>query len=347
MFRIYLPAIAAFFATSVVAFFLRPLARNLDFIDRPGGRKIHSDEVPVVGGLAMFLGLALGISLLPEAVRPSLTFVSLAFSFVVTGLLDDRFSLRPWVRLVIQAFAAVSMVMLADLSVRFVGEPFGLGTVIFTDEFSVLLTIVLVVGAVNAMNMVDGIDGLAGSLGLVALIGIGLASIQSADVNVLGVVLALGGAVTGFLMFNLPLGVDRSLRIFMGDAGSMLIGFTLTWCLVTLSQNPDSKLAPVTLLWFVAIPIFDLVSTASGRIWRGMSPLSADTSHFHHVLIHRGLSRPMALWVLVTCAMVWASVGVWLEVGLKVPEWLSLVGFLLAGVSTHAFVRRIIGRSHR
>lgn len=339
MLRVYLPAFAAFLATAVVVFFLRPLARSLDFVDRPGGRKMHSDEIPVVGGLAMFVGLALGISLLPDAIRPSLTFVSLAFVFVVTGLLDDRFSLNPWVRLAIQASAAAAMIALAGLSVRFVGAPFGFGTVIFVPSMSVLLTVILVVGAVNALNMVDGIDGLAGSLGLVALVGIGMAAVQAADSAVFGVVLALGGAVTGFLLFNLPLGLNARLRTFMGDAGSMLIGFSLAWCLVSLSQNPSAPLAPVTLLWFVAVPIFDLISTASGRVARGFSPFAADTTHFHHALIHRGFSRPTAMWILVGLAVFWAATGVWLETGARAAEWMSLVGFLLAGVLTHVVIR--------
>lgn len=341
MFALVLPVIAAFFVTVVVAFFLRPLARNLDFVDRPGGRKLHSDEIPVVGGLAMFLGLSVGLSVLPEDVRPPLTFQFLAFLFVLTGLLDDRFSLSPWVRLAIQAIAVFVMVFLSGLAVVFVGEPFGSGKVIFASLASVVMTVVLVVGAVNAFNMVDGIDGLAGSLGLVALVGVGLAALGAPAVPVLGIALALGGAVVGFLLFNWPLGFNRHLRIFMGDAGSMLIGFVLAWSFVALSQNPDTVWAPVTLLWFVAIPIFDLVSTALGRIRRGVSPFSADTSHFHHALILRGLSRPLALVTLLVLSVGWAVVGVMLEHWGQVPEWASLLGFLVAGGVTNRLIRRV------
>lgn len=339
MWRVYGPGVVALIATAVVVFFLRPLARNLDFIDRPGGRKIHSDEVPVVGGLAMYVGLALSVSLLPEAARPPLTFLSLAFVFVLTGLLDDRFSIPPVVRLIVQSIGALAMASVAGLTVQYVGAPFGFGETIFVPTLALGLTVVLVVGAVNALNMVDGIDGLAGSLGLVALVGIGLTAIETGAVAVFGLVLAIGGSVAGFLLFNLPLGINRKLRVFMGDAGSMLIGFTLAWCLVALSQNPDNPVAPVTLLWFVAIPIFDLVSTAAGRLSRGYSPFHADTTHFHHTLIARGASRPLALVVLVGLAVVWGLVGVLIDLRFDAPDVFSLVGFLIAGVLSHLLIR--------
>ena len=341
MWQVYGPALASALATSAVVFFFRPLARNFDFIDRPGGRKIHSDEVPVVGGLAMFIGLAVAVSLLPEVVRPPLTFISIAFVFVFLGLMDDRFSLSPGVRLIVQGGSAAAMALLGGLTVQFVGAPFGFGTVIFLPSVAVGVTIVLVVGAVNALNMVDGIDGLAGSLGFVALLGIALTAIEGGNASVLGVALALAGAVAGFLVFNLPLGINRGLRTFMGDAGSMLIGFTLSWCLVALSQNPDTPLAPVTLLWFVAVPIFDLISTATGRVRQGYSPFHADTTHFHHALIQRGLDRALVLVVLVGFAVLWGLVGAFLDARWQVPEWVSLLGFVLAGIITHVLVRGV------
>jgi len=157
---------------------------------------------------------------------------------------------------------------------------------------------------------------------------------------VLGVALASGGALIGFLIFNWPLHVNRGIRTFMGDAGSMLIGFSLSWCLVALSQNPATPLAPVSLLWFVAIPIFDMVSTAAGRVLRRQSPFSADTTHFHHLLLHRGFSGRQVLLVLVGLALFWAVFGWALEAWWGAPQWVSLVSFLLAGVVSDRLIRR-------
>jgi UDP-GlcNAc:undecaprenyl-phosphate GlcNAc-1-phosphate transferase len=341
MLSLYIPMLVAALATAGVVFLLRPLAREFNFVDRPGGRKIHSDEVPVVGGLGMFVGLAIGVSLLPGDAPAPAAYVALAFVFVMMGIFDDRLDLSPRLRLGVQAFSAVVMVYVGSLSVHYIGSPFGFGQVIFIPAVAILLTLLLVVGAVNAFNMVDGIDGLAGSLGIVALLGVLYAAIEGSDAVVFGMAITLLGAVIGFLIFNLPLGFNKPLRTFMGDAGSMLIGFSLSWCLVALSQNPNTTVAPVTLLWFVAVPIFDLISTAVGRVLRGVSPFKPDTTHFHHVLLARRLSPRLALCVLVATAAALAVFGVMLDTVWQLPEWLSFAAFLLAGVVVNIFIRGV------
>lgn len=340
MFSLYLSAAAAFFGTVALAFLLRPVARSLDFIDRPGGRKLHAGEVPVVGGLAMFVALVLGLSILPDTVRPTASFTATAFGFVCLGLLDDRLNLSSRLRLLVQVGAVLVMATLGDLGVHYVGAPFALGTTIFVPAVAMVVTVMLVVGAVNALNMVDGIDGLAGSLGLVGLVFVAAVAFVGANAEVLSVAVVLGAAVCGFLVFNLPLGINRPLRIFMGDAGSMLLGFSLAWMMVALSQEPSTPVAPVTLLWFAAVPIFDMVSTAVGRLRRGVSPMSADTTHFHHRLMKRGLSARQALPVLVGIAIFWAAVGLIIDI-VDAPEWSSLLAFLLAGGITS---RALTGR---
>ena len=334
MSSLYLSAAAALFATLALTFLLRPLARSLDFVDRPGGRKLHAGEVPVVGGLAMFIGLLLGLAVLPIEVRPPASFTATAFVFVCLGLLDDRFNLPSMLRLLVQVGAVVAMAIVGALGVHHVGEPFGTGLTIFNPGMALFVTVMLVVGAVNALNMVDGIDGLAGSMGLIAMLGVAGAAFLAANATVLGVAVVLGAAVTGFLAFNLPLGVNQPLRIFMGDAGSMLMGFSIAWMMVVLSQEPATPVAPVTMLWFAALPIYDMVSTGVGRALRGQSPMSADNTHLHHLLLKKGYSTRTTLVILVAFALLWALVGAALDVVSVIPEWLSLVGFLMAGVGT-------------
>jgi UDP-GlcNAc:undecaprenyl-phosphate/decaprenyl-phosphate GlcNAc-1-phosphate transferase len=338
---LYLSLIASFSATVALAFLLRPIARSLDFIDRPGGRKQHSGEVPVIGGLAMFVGLALGLSVLPEGVRPAPGFTATAFAFMCLGLLDDRLNLHSAFRLTVQLGVVLFMVWASDLGVRYVGAPFGVGIVIFEPWVSLIITMMLVVGAVNAFNMVDGIDGLAGSIGLVSLIAVAAVGLYGANAVVLGVATTLAATVTGFLLFNLPLGFNQRIRIFMGDAGSMLLGFSLAWLTVVLSQDPTTPVAPVTLLWFVAVPIFDMVSTAAGRIRRGQSPMTADNTHFHHKIMQKGYTPRITLVIVVCLAGLWAAVGLSLEIIERVPEWASLIGFVVAGFVTFFVSNRL------
>jgi len=339
MLTLWLTFLATMGVTAVVLAALRPVARRLDFVDKPGGRKIHDEHVPVVGGLAMWVGFFIGSSLLPPEVRPSITVSILGFMFVLLGLLDDRFALSALLRLGVQILGAFVMVWLGDLAVHYVGAPFGPEPIIFESWVATLLCLLLVAGAMNAMNMVDGIDGLAGSLSLVGFGAVALVAFWSGDAAVLAIAVSVAGAVTAFLAFNLPLGFNRKIRTFMGDAGSMFIGFTLSWCLVALSQNPDTVVSPVTLLWFIAMPIYDMCSTAAGRLVQGLSPFHADTTHFHHALLRRGFDVQWAVIALCALAVFWIAVGWSLEHVLGLPDWICLVAFLTAGVVTHVAVR--------
>jgi UDP-GlcNAc:undecaprenyl-phosphate GlcNAc-1-phosphate transferase len=114
----------------------------------------------------------------------------------------------------------------------------------------------------------------------------------------------------------------------------MLMGFSIAWMMVVLSQEPATPVAPVTMLWFAALPIYDMVSTGVGRALRGQSPMSADNTHLHHLLLKKGYSTRTTLVILVAFALLWALVGAALDVVSVIPEWLSLVGFLMAGVGT-------------
>ena len=325
--------------TILVIAALRPVAERLDFIDRPGGRKIHDAQVPVVGGLAMWVGFFAGSAVLPVEVRPPLVATGLGFMFVSLGLLDDRFALSAVFRLAVQGLGAIAMVGLGGLAVHFVGSPFGPETVVFNGWTATVLCVLLVAGAMNAMNMVDGIDGLAGSLATIAFGAIAITALMSGDAEILAISVIAAAVSTAFLIFNLPLGFNRPIRTFMGDAGSLFLGFLLSWSLIALSQNPQSIVSPVTLLWFIAMPIFDMGSTAIARVARGYSPFFADTTHFHHALLRRGLPVPGALAVLVAVAIFWVGVGWSIDRLLNWPDYLSLIGFIAAGVISHVLIR--------
>jgi UDP-GlcNAc:undecaprenyl-phosphate GlcNAc-1-phosphate transferase len=126
----------------------------------------------------------------------------------------------------------------------------------------------------------------------------------------------------------------------MGDAGSMLIGFSIAWMMVALSQSPETPVAPVTLLWLAALPIYDMVATGVGRVRRGQSPMSADNTHLHHRLMSKGLSARATLGVLSATAVMWAVTGLLLDVVFAIPEWVSLIAFFAAGILTASTIDR-------
>jgi UDP-GlcNAc:undecaprenyl-phosphate GlcNAc-1-phosphate transferase len=172
--------------------------------------------------------------------------------------------------------------------------------------FAALFSLLFIITLINAFNVIDGIDGLAGGLSLISLTTLAFLA-NGCDVCGLAVLAAC--AVSGFLIFNLPLGVNRQLRSFMGDAGSTFLGLTVATIGISVSQNPMCAVPPVVGLWLVAVPVFDLFSAAIRRVMQKRSPFAPDHEHLHHVLIEEGLSARSALMVMLSSAGAFAGLG--------------------------------------
>jgi UDP-GlcNAc:undecaprenyl-phosphate GlcNAc-1-phosphate transferase len=163
------------------------------------------------------------------------------------------------------------------------------------------------VGLINAFNMSDGVDGLCGTLTLVALTGLGIAAGMAGRETELMLILALAGAVVGFLMFNVRLPQRKQAMVFLGDAGSYLMGLSVIYLAMRLSQGQERAINPVTALWFCMLPIFDIVGMILRRVRRGQSPFSADREHLHHVFLLANFSVTttwLALTVVATSGMI-------------------------------------------
>jgi UDP-GlcNAc:undecaprenyl-phosphate/decaprenyl-phosphate GlcNAc-1-phosphate transferase len=333
------PAAASLCACVLAILALRPVAVAVDLVDRPGGRKTHRGEVPVVGGIAMFLGVALGIGLLTPPPPSVSTFLGACALLVTTGLLDDRFDLSPWSRLGVQAAASILMVAGAGISIATVGNPFGFGVVELSGIPSYALTVLVTIAAINSFNMLDGMDGLAGAMALIGLAGLAWLATGSGLPYEAGVAAVFVGAIAAFLVFNLPARFNRGMRCFMGDAGSMLLGFAVAWLCVRVSQQGADRVAPVTMLWLVAMPMYELLWTTLRRLARGVSPFLADRDHFHHLLIRSGLGVRGAFTVFVVLASLLSGAGIVLN-SLGMPDVVSLLLFVLAGVGVSWLMTR-------
>jgi UDP-GlcNAc:undecaprenyl-phosphate GlcNAc-1-phosphate transferase len=330
-------SIASFLISCTMLLALRPFAEVVGLVDKPGGRKTHHGDVPVVGGLAMFAGLLVagvgGVGLR----HGGFSLLAVSGFMVVLGALDDRFNLPPRVRLFAHLSAAVALVYSSGLTVRALGDLFGLGD-IGLGYLALPFTVVSIVALINAFNMLDGLDGLAGSAGLVALAGIMAVSTLNGSVGTLLIAGSMFGAVAAFLIFNLPTHLNRPVRTFMGDAGSTLLGFLLAGLSLTLVQRPTIGLSPMIVVWMMPIPIFELFSSTARRVSRGMSPTQADTGHFHHRLVGAGMSirAICSLYFLVSLAS--CGFGLWAYQN-AVPDPLLFVGFCIAFVAWLIVVR--------
>jgi UDP-GlcNAc:undecaprenyl-phosphate GlcNAc-1-phosphate transferase len=325
-------ALACFFATLLAMTALRPVAVAVELVDKPGGRKTHHGEIPVVGGLAMFVGCIFGVGLLPPSQFISAALLSAAGLVVLVGLLDDRFEISPIARLTAHMVAALLVLSTStDLSIVTLGRPFGNSLVEFSELGGAAFTCVAIVGAINAFNMLDGMDGLAGTMAFNALVALTCLTSLTGDQMIGGVSIVLCGAVAAFLIFNIPAKFNRRFRCFMGDAGSTLLGFVLACVCISASQGVGPKLSPTTTLWIVAIPLYELLWTTMRRILKGRSPFQPDRAHFHHKLLDAGFGVRGAFFVLICIGVALSLAAIAIHY-FEVPDAFSFALWLLSGL---------------
>jgi UDP-GlcNAc:undecaprenyl-phosphate GlcNAc-1-phosphate transferase len=197
--------------------------------------------------------------------------------------------------------------------------------------FSVLFILTII----NAFNVIDGIDGLAGGLAIISLAAIGLVGIGS---DVFPLVVLLFSVVAAYLLFNLPLGFNRAVRTFMGDAGSTFLGFAIACLGIVVTQGENARIAPATGLWLIAVPAFDFFSAIARRLLERRSPLTSDHEHLHHVLMVNGLSARATLVFLLTCAVVSAAIGI-VGNAMGLSDGAMCMGWIGAGVVYYHLMR--------
>ncbi|MBX9400290.1 UDP-N-acetylglucosamine 2-epimerase (non-hydrolyzing) [Lysobacter sp. BMK333-48F3] len=293
--------------TGIAIYAMRPLAKSFGLVDRPGQRKRHQGDIPLIGGLAIFAGLLCGAALLGLADRFTLSLLGSTALIVIVGAIDDSKDLSVRARLLVQSGACVLMMIGSGLYLNDLGNLFGRGPVSL-GLLGVPLTVIGVVGLINAFNMLDGIDGLAGSLTLTSIVAIMLFADGIAPSSIsLPLLPVLFAAIVPYLFANL--GLWRGHKIFMGDAGSMAIGYLLAWSLVYLSQRGGARLDAADALWCVALPVLDTLAVMYRRMRKGLSPFKPDRQHLHYMLLDSGCSPRTALAILVVTATALAAVG--------------------------------------
>jgi UDP-GlcNAc:undecaprenyl-phosphate GlcNAc-1-phosphate transferase len=298
--------VSAFLAIKV----LRPIAIYFNLVDVPTQRKQHVGHIPLIGGLSIYVGVLVAI-LAVYPIHDKLFYLLASASLIlVAGLVDDLKELGVWVRILIQSIACLIMIKGAGVYVESLGDLFGMGE-IHLGQWGVPFTLVGVIGLVNAINMSDGIDGLTGSLALVAILGVFAFESISGNYRLFDFLLVTAAALVPYLLTNLAIISNR--KIFLGDAGSMFIGFILAWVLIELSQGSSAAngkaMEPISVLWCVALPVIDTLVVIIKRLRAGRSPFHPDRSHFHHMLQDLGLSPRQALLAMVGMALVLVAVG--------------------------------------
>jgi UDP-GlcNAc:undecaprenyl-phosphate GlcNAc-1-phosphate transferase len=317
--------------------FLIAIARRVGLIDRPtGGRKRHSGDVPLVGGLAIYGTLVLFAALGVPGIGP---FTLLAGLALLAGVVDDKWHLPPVAKLLLQFGIATLAVASQGQTMGSLGDIVGLGSLTLGAAGPVA-AVLFYVTLMNAINLIDGADGVAGGVSCVMLAALaGLGALTGAREFVPMIVVL--GAIGGFLCYNLPVPGRARPLAFLGEGGGMLIGFTLAWAALGL-HAVDARLPPVLIGWVVALPIIDMACVAVGRLTRGHSPFTPGRDHLHHLFLDRGTPALYAAFAVSGLSLLFAG-------GAIAGEWLGLAqpilfaALLAAGVgyaaATHTLRR--------
>ncbi|NWF68546.1 MAG: undecaprenyl/decaprenyl-phosphate alpha-N-acetylglucosaminyl 1-phosphate transferase [Chloroflexi bacterium] len=308
----FVPILVVGFATALgLTPVSRQIAMLLGVVDKPNQRKIHTDQKPLMGGLAIFIGFALSLLLFsPEQFMTELGAVVLGAALLaLVGLLDDRFSLGIGVRLIAMTAAAIFLIS-AGIQIHLFNNPL----------LDIPLTILWVVAITNALNFLDNMDGLCAGLTAICALFFMLIALSQGLVLVSCLAAALMGSAIGFLTYNF-----NPASTFMGDMGALVLGFTLAVLGIKLEFGSQ----PLDVTWMVpllvlAVPIFDINLVVSTRIAEGRSPTEAGKDHTSHRLMSLGLNQRKTLFLLYGACAFFGTIG--LLVSAAAPQIAMLVG---------------------
>ncbi|WP_064605386.1 UDP-N-acetylglucosamine--undecaprenyl-phosphate N-acetylglucosaminephosphotransferase [Photobacterium sp. J15] len=316
-----------FFSSFTALLLLRKLAKRIGLVDVPCSRKQHQGAIPLVGGLAVCFSIVQFFYYNPEWIRHSNFYILSIAVLTVVGAVDDKFDVDFKLRILLQGGLSVCMMALVGLELQSLGDLLGLGA-IKLGFWGYLITILAVIGAINAFNMVDGIDGLLGGLSIVTFGSLALILYSQGQENLAYALVIIIVAIIPYVLLNLGI-LGEKRKVFMGDAGSTLIGFTVIWMLLLASQDgAKAPLRPVTALWLIAIPLMDMVTIISRRLYRGVSPFKPDREHLHHTIQRLGLNPKQTLLVICFFASLCAAFGIFAEIK-QIPEYIMFSLFIL------------------
>lgn len=277
-----------FLAAAIITYFLTPLVRKichqLGAVDEPSRRRINLQEVPNLGGMAIFGGFAGSVLLLMNLTAESLGIISGAAFILILGLVDDIYELSPRLKLLGQILAAIILI-LSGVSIQFISNPLAEG-MIQLGFWHIPVTILWVVGIINTLNLIDGLDGLAAGITTIAAITLFFVSLQQGQAISAFMTLALAGSSLAFLKFNF-----YPADIFLGDGGAMLIGYLLAAISIIGALKSAAAVTVFVPLLVLGIPIFDTAFAIFRRFYNSKPLAKADHGHLHHRLMALGWSQ--------------------------------------------------------
>lgn len=321
-------AIIVGFGLIVSVAVLQRLAPLLGLMDFPDERKLHDGPIAAIGGVAIFICL-ITFSVIGELPLVLSNLVMASGIIVAIGALDDSVGVAVIPRLIIQAVAALVMIAWSGLWVHSIGLEF-----LNLDSLNVYLgipiTVFAIVGLTNGFNMIDGIDGLASGHALISLCTVAATLFAvNGSIGEFDWLFVLVSILFPFWLVNMSFTPLR--RVFLGDSGSLLLGFLVGWTLIYLTQKPVALLHPVAALWCVTIPVVDTLIVIARRVKNKCSPFSPDRTHLHHICIDNGMGHKIVLILILSFSTLINAAGIWVTYAISPLVSLHLYVLLLIG----------------
>ncbi|MFH1120031.1 MAG: MraY family glycosyltransferase [Bacteroidota bacterium] len=339
-----------FITSLLIAWYSIPVivnaARTKNLFDEPNNRTSHNGKVPTLGGIAIFAGFSIPVMLFTHTndflIRPYLMAGAMIIFFI--GVKDDILDLSPWKKLYGQLMAALIIILFADL--RFTNMHNFMNVLELNYYVSVLITLFAIIVIINAFNLVDGIDGLAAGMALVASVFFGLWFYEVGQMELALMACSLVGTLIAFLRYNF---FFSEFKIFMGDTGSLLLGFIVATFTIQFNElNITDKAtflidaAPAVSFSILFVPLFDLIRVFTIRIFHKRSPFKPDRRHIHHVLLALGYSHSKTTFTLMTVNIFIVEFAWYFQYlgTMKVMAMLLTIGSVLTAIPYIILARR-------
>lgn len=320
------------------------IAGKIGLVDKPAGRKQHTEATPMVGGIGIVAGLMSLYFTLPELFAQHWVVFASVLALMVVGLIDDLRPIHSALRMLIQIGIGCAIFLKGNLPFLSVGDIWFIGD-LGLGPFALTFTCIAVVGGVNAVNMMDGLDGLCGLMVGSAIGFVAFAAYMAGDKEVFLLSAVLLSVIATFLLFNYRFPWNPKARVFLGDSGAYVLGFLVAALFLMASQGiykgSSQVITPVTALWFLFIPLIDIAHVIWVRSRSGRWPVSDDRLHLHYLLVDSGLSVPKTVNLIFFAAILLAATGVLLEYSGVGESW-SYTAFMACCVIYFIVTNRLV-----
>ena len=296
----------------VIFFILFNISFKINLLDFPDNRKIHSQPIPTIGGLLIYITLIF-FSFFYEYNNEIIIFIYVSSIIILIGFLDDLFEINYLIRLIIQTISCLIIIYYGTY-IKSLGDYTFQNSLLFNIDnlklSGVILSVFALLCLVNAFNFIDGIDGLASSLIIISGLTLLAFSFIYSNFIISSHIFLILFIYLNFLFLVFNKGIFLKFKIFYGDTGSTLIGFVFGWILIHYADTNQSFIHPVLAIWCITLPIYDFLYVIIHRIQKKVNPFKPDNNHIHHILLEKLNSNNKTLIIIILISLFLNSIGI-------------------------------------